>query len=141
MERFGLILILALGSLSQNLYALPTEGTLSSVTKEIEIKGLKIAEKKYPIELRKTSDSTTTYPHAVVEGSYEAEPGWKLFWGRKQVALSQSGRFKLVIPIDSPKNYIYLIAQDAKESQHQEYYVSPNEWDAPPKKKEHDKRP
>lgn len=141
MERFGFILLSIAGLLSQNIYALPTEGTLSSVTKEIEIKGLKIAEKKYPIELRKTGDSSTTYPHAIIEGSYEAQPGWKLFWGRKQVALSQSGRFKLVVPIDSPKNYIYLIAQDSKESQHQEFYVAPNEWDAPPQKKEQNKRP
>lgn len=140
MERLATILSLILFGFSQNLYALPTEATVTSVSKEIEIKGLKIVEKKYPIELRKVGDGST-YPHAVVEGSYDIQPGWKLFWGRKQVALSQSGRFRLVIPIDSPKNYIYLIAQDAKESQHQEYIVSPNEWDAPPKKKESNPRP
>lgn len=126
--------------ISQNLYALPTEGTVESLTKTIEIKGLKITEKKYPIELRNVGESKS-YPHAVIEGSYEAEPGWKLYWGRKLVALSQSGRFRLVVPIDSPKNYIYLIAHNGAESQHQEFSVSPNEWDAPPKKKEASKHP
>ena len=124
----------------QNPHAFGFEAQIKSLTPEIQIKGLRIVEKKVPIEYRDTSESKKI-PHVIVEGMYDKDPGWNLFWGRKMIALAASGKFRLVVPLDAPKNYIYLIAQGPSQSQSQEYLVESAAWNEPPPETKEVKKP
>lgn len=127
---FTLALIVFNGLLCQNTDAIHREAKVQSLTPEVKIKGLRIVEKKVPVEYRETGDGK--YPHAIIDGWYDSEAGWKLQWGRKTIALSKAGKFRLVVPLDAPRNYLYLIASNALESQHQEFVVIADAWDTPP---------